>query len=565
MKKIIALAIATMLMVTMVPQETFAVSGTDTWDGKIDLSWYEKNPAATEFTITTAEELAGLADIVNGTATGISADTFDGKTITLSNNLDLAGKEWTPIGVHAGSGTFMPFLGTFDGGNHSISNMKIDRDTPNAGASGADDYLGLFGVASDTVNNKAAILKNLSVLNVSVKGDNTLGGLVGGISGGEINNCHVSGKLIGENVLGGLVGLADESTIKKSSSSVEVSGTESVDASDVGGLVGNGTVAQITECYATGTVTGTTDVGGLVGYGVKTRITECYATGDVTGTINVGGLVGNGIAAGPISCYATGDVTGTDIVGGLVGLNGTVEADTGVSTNSYATGIVSASAADANVGGLLGHGGAGYVAKSSFGNNENFTNKNGVNGSFYILEDKPGATLEQMQTEAFKNKLNNGDSTVLEPFARDPEFNNGVPYLATIPQIMSGDGQTIKQGEPLTIKATMPYVEGIVNTKVDGVDVPAGMVTYASGSTIVTLSEEYTANLGVGTYSIEIANLDYGMVRGTFTVAAVDPVPTPEPVPAPETGDNTNAYGLIAAAIISILGAYVVARRRNRV
>jgi hypothetical protein len=82
------------------------------WNGTADISWY--NGTDTEFTIATAEQLAGLASLVND-----GTDDFEGKTITLKNNLYLDNKNWTPIGGNSG------FSGVFDGNNYSIFDLFV--------------------------------------------------------------------------------------------------------------------------------------------------------------------------------------------------------------------------------------------------------------------------------------------------------------------------------------------------------------------------------------------------------------------------------------------------------
>ncbi len=521
MKKVISLVTLTMLLITMVPLTVFAASGTDTWDGSADTSWYSASEAS--FTINTAKELAGLAQIVNG-----GTDTFAGDIITLTNNLNLASIEWTPIGTDAN-----PFLGTFDGGNHSVSNMKINKP--------AAKYIGLFGKAADTsagyYPDNGATLKNISVLNVDVVGYSSVGGLVGylGDATGRkafIINCHTSGVISGpsnnSSDIGGLVGNGSVSKIENSSSSVTVE----IGDNNGGGLVGLGAYATIENSFATGDVTGVLDnpdnIGGLVGNGQQGIIRNSYATGAVAGKNGIGGLVGSMTNGTIANCYATGAVTGTNNTGGLYGDWQLVSASI---TNSY-------------------------------GNNANTLTGYGVNGSGYA-GSVSGASLEQMNKVDFKNTLN-GSSSAIQPYGIDSDFNNGFPYLVTIPQIMSGDRQTIKQGETLTIKATMPYADGMgITTKVDGVEVPADKVTYTPGSTITTLLGQYTADLEVGTYSIEIATLDYGTVIGTFTVVEGTPETVTVPDTSPKTGDSSNLYGMIAIAIVSIMGTCMVIKKKN--
>jgi hypothetical protein len=104
------------------------------WIDVADTSWYENNPDATEFEISAAEQLAGLAKLVNrwSDSGGYHYPVdFSGKTITLMNSLDLGGREWTPIG------NFNTFNGTFDGGEHTISNLTIINEQ--------GDCAGFFG------------------------------------------------------------------------------------------------------------------------------------------------------------------------------------------------------------------------------------------------------------------------------------------------------------------------------------------------------------------------------------------------------------------------------------
>ena len=196
--------------------------------------------------------------------------------------------------------------------------------------------VGLFGYVGN-----GGLVKNLGIENVDVNAIN--GGFVGGLVGenwGTITNCYSTGSVSGSSLVGGLVGYSEE----------------------------NGT---ITNCYSTGSVSGTGDaVGGLVGENCWSgTITNCYSTGSVTGDNYVGGLVGENYWYGTISnCYSTGNVTGTEGVGGLVGWNGHCFPDEfecrpapGLIYKSYSTGRVKGSS---NVGGLVGVHIAGEVGAS---------------------------------------------------------------------------------------------------------------------------------------------------------------------------------------------------------
>ncbi|WP_417095674.1 hypothetical protein [Gemmiger formicilis] len=158
------------------------------WDGTSNVSWY--NDTDTEFHLTTAEQLAGLAEIVNG------GNTMAGKTIYLDADLDLAGHEWRSIGIGDNHSLF--FGGTFDGQNHYITNLTSKSSA---------DRQGLFGVLSD-----GALVQNLNILNADIYSANDH--LVEGIladwaNGSTVLNCYTSGRVesaAGDKMLGGLVG-----------------------------------------------------------------------------------------------------------------------------------------------------------------------------------------------------------------------------------------------------------------------------------------------------------------------------------------------------------------------
>ena len=110
-KKILSLLLALCLVMALVPMTAFAEgTSVDNWDGTADISWYTDHETDTEYHFTTAEQLAGLAQLVNDKTASVS---FEGKTIYLDNDLDLSGCQWTPIGNGSNFGRY--FAGTFDG------------------------------------------------------------------------------------------------------------------------------------------------------------------------------------------------------------------------------------------------------------------------------------------------------------------------------------------------------------------------------------------------------------------------------------------------------------------
>ena len=145
----------------------------------------------------------------------------------------------------------------------------------------------------------------------------------------------------------GLFGYTSDATLQN----VALENMDIIGYSYVAGLVGRKDGGSITNCYSTGTVTGSNlYIGGLVGENHSGSTTSCYSTGTVSGVYWVGGLVGFNYG-NTSNCYSTGAVTGDNIVGGFVGVNGSNI------TNCYSTGVVSG---NNNVGGFIGDNG-GYI------------------------------------------------------------------------------------------------------------------------------------------------------------------------------------------------------------
>lgn len=148
----------------------YAASQVDTWDGNADTAWYDADPTATEFKLTTAEELAGLTALVD------SGNTFEGKTIKLSKNLDLAGIVFEPIGSYRKE---TPFKGTFDGQGHTIDNLSQNTWELNNGYYYGDLGLGLFGMVED------ATVKNLVMDGANISGESAICGIVAATAYGD--------------------------------------------------------------------------------------------------------------------------------------------------------------------------------------------------------------------------------------------------------------------------------------------------------------------------------------------------------------------------------------------
>ena len=224
----------------------------------------------------------------------------DGRTDIAGDTYWNGGSGWEPIGDFDVNVIFPQGLGaTFDGGNHAISNLYINRP--------GTAYTGLFGhVDSD--------ISEVGLISVSVRGGSSTGGLAGR-NEGRIISSYVSGSVIGDDSVGGLVGDNRDQliTIQDSYFDGSVSGNN-----DVGGLIGI-TSSEIFKSYAAGSVLGNNNVGGLVGRQHVASIISSYAMGNVTGNSDVGGLVGQHNRGVIVKSFATGSVSGSNNVGGMSG------------------------------------------------------------------------------------------------------------------------------------------------------------------------------------------------------------------------------------------------------
>ena len=236
------------------------------------------------YTVTSADGLMNVAELVNGGKTDIN--------ITLDKNLDLTGKDWTPIGTSFDNS----YTGTFDGGGHTITGLTITTK---------DQFVGLFGYL-----NRAGTVKNVVMEGIQITSNHMFGntGGVAGFSWGTIENCSVSGSVSGTKCVGGVVGAQKAGSITGCSSSATVKGTV-----DVGGVAGE-KWGSMTACYATGNVTLEIDSpknlsgGGLVGFNGGSSVLACYATGNVTstgsstGNVHIGGFLGDNYTT-VTACY----------------------------------------------------------------------------------------------------------------------------------------------------------------------------------------------------------------------------------------------------------------------
>ena len=228
--------------------------------------------AANPYKIQNVEDLKLLAQKVNGN------EAYAGKHFQLTADIDLENEpNWTPIGKSG-----LPFRGTFDGGGHQITKLKITGGS----------YAGLFG----------------------------------NVLGATIQNCNVTGEVNGSNYSGGIVGYANDNThILNCSFQGNVKGN----GEERGGIVGHTSIGcDVSGCFVTGTVTGEKFVGGIAGWGAGT-IENCYALADVTAEgDSAGGIAGYYCSNFTIeNCYYCGNVSEGSSVGGIAGIawEGTIQ------------------------------------------------------------------------------------------------------------------------------------------------------------------------------------------------------------------------------------------------
>ena len=325
---------------------TVSVAAPSIWTGGKDTTWYAESAQA--FNLTTAEELAGLAYLVN------NGTTFQGKTITLGADIFLndttgAGKGswstsgkrvWTPIGTQSN-----PFKGEFDGlagkKNRKIYGLYINDTTKN--------YVGLFGYTNGVK------ISNLDLKVGKITGGNTAGALAGSASNGSVENVLSELDVSGKNWVGGLIGWST-SSISDCFVNASVLGRDTV-----GGLAGYASAMVKNSNYTGVVVKGYNYVGGLVGFLTKS-VADSYSETYVEGKgNNVGGLIGfsftreSNVDVLLVSkTYFKGTVKGENFVGGLIGKDSTYDSMGSYKKyfmNSFSEGDVKGSG---SVGGLFG-------------------------------------------------------------------------------------------------------------------------------------------------------------------------------------------------------------------
>ena len=419
-KKILSLLVTMGLAASLVPVSVFA-DGTEVWDGSVAESFAGgKGTKDDPYQIATGSQLAYFAKRVNAEEYGEKyADTY----LELTEDIDLGGKEWTPVGetvadLIMGGHEYFVFSGNFDGNGYTIKNLTIGTETsPYSG-----DVCGLFGATSGTIED--VVLENVSINYVGGNHSSgygfRMGGALVGYSMGDIVNCTVigldmkagsDGSYVALNSIGGLVGIQDGGTTVSHS---RVSGKieESTKKGNVGGFVGTlakGSSAKYCGADVSVEVTGNgrgIAVGGFVGIGNgvttdETLIENCYATGNITGAEYAGGFVGNISGLNISNCYAKGDVSNSFVGASFMGTDAASNNYYGTVKNCYATGLVSDISSSAYAFAM-----------------QDTMNRSTIQNCYYNIqntakntESAASLTIDDMKTDSFLNVLN-GSSNV---------------------------------------------------------------------------------------------------------------------------------------------------------
>ena len=334
-KKLLSLLLALCLVMVLVPMTAFAEgTSVDNWDGSADTSWYMSAPDASEYHISTAEQLAGLAQLVNADP---GTTNFAGKTFYLDNDLDLSGHEWISIGTgRGGTRAKYSFCGVFDGQGHVISNL-YSHESYIEGADESHNLLrnALFG---NVYNGE---VKNLGVANAEIwidpKDNSTYGKgiLVDWMGKSKITNCWTSGSIYSgtkiEKNIGGIVGATMQGcTISGCYSTATLTGNftnsegyytdpQYLLPDTIGGIVGarNEGNLTVTDCWFGGKIVVNSiqaAVGGIVGYADIATVNNCMVTTTDMGVDNDGNTCWVAYALGGTveNCYWPNDTKAYD-------------------------------------------------------------------------------------------------------------------------------------------------------------------------------------------------------------------------------------------------------------
>ena len=418
-KRIGSLLLILALCFTLLP--TAALAADSAWDGSIATAFAGGSGTENDpYQIDDGAQLAYLASEVN------KGQTYENSYFVLTADIDLANHDWTLIGnsfsdALFGGTNYSLFAGNFDGKGHTVSNISIGTESTPL----ESDVFGLFGATGGKISNLN--LDGITIYGTAKNVSGRIIGLAGALAGsasGPIENCHVTKLNLTMNTpgsgtaaaywIGGLVGALDGSQhIEECSASGTIK--ERSGKGSIGGLIGElGRAAKITYSRAdvaldvTPDYHGGADVGGLIGKGngkndPETVISNCYATGNVTGGAYSGGFAGSLYGLNIKNCYATGEVTGAAAsMATFAGTDASDEDAYGSVTNCYTTGTLSGKAAYMYAFTMQQKGTPRSPTENCY-----FADTNSA--LINLNETTVFKALAEMQTEGFKDTLNAND------------------------------------------------------------------------------------------------------------------------------------------------------------
>ena len=431
-----------------------------------DIIWQGSGTAEDPFLIEDAADLAGLSYVVyygderyNQYVSGYNY--FANVYFKQTENIDLSGRYWQPIGVSSysnGVSLYHYFAGNYDGDNHTISGLVTRMESSNS--SSVNNYRGLFGIVSASSSNPVEI-KNLGVIDSFIQGSSQVGAILGGYNNSSnyitISNCYSTSTVVGSTHVGGIIGYGGN--VFDSYNTGSVSGQN-----NVGGIAGNS--SSISNSHNIGNVSGQNYIGGIVGQGSSDGVSNSYNAGNVSGTERVGGIAGGGASVS--NSYNTGTVSGTSYVGGLVGSGrnilmsyntanvtatgdrvGGLAGDADLAFNSYNIGNVSGAnyvgglggnvdmamnafnvgsvaGTGSNVGGLIGSGSASYAYYGGSCGNIGAVSGSDTDTAYYLSNlESLAKTLSWYQTSS--NWRTDWDFETIWKLSADE--NQGYPTL----------------------------------------------------------------------------------------------------------------------------------------
>lgn len=528
-RRILVFLLALCLAAALVPVTAFAGGGyTNIWDGSIASAFAGgTGTAENPYQIATGAQLAYLASSVN------NGETYAGKNFVLTADIDLNKRPWTPIAnafsdALFGGSDYRIFAGNLDGQGYTVSNVAIGSTN----APLESDVFGLFGVTEGKISNL-----HLNTVSIHGKAKNVSGyviGLAGGLVGsasGNVENCHVTGLTMTMKTpdsgsaaaywIGGLVGALDAGQINECSASGKI--TEKSGKGSIGGLIGElGKASKITYSRADVALDvkpnhkGGADVGGFIGKGngksnAETVIRNCYATGNVTGGAYTGGFAGGIWGLNIINCYATGNVSGA--AASMASFVGTDASDTsyyGSIINCYATGEVNGPAPN----------------RFAFFQ-QNATKRSKVENCYFSdvnsslkdpNESAVAKTPDEMKTDSFANALNDGDKS------------NGWVFV---------NGKALGGAEPADYSA----IEKALKT------VPSDLTVYTDES-VAALNKAIDGVIQ-GKAAVNQAAVDAMAKAIEDAIAALEKKPVTMAVQLPQTGDDSNLALWTALLLVS--------------